>query len=892
MEGEPNREGDRETIPMEEDPQESGKAEEQVETPDRVLLTAGESGESTPEDWQELYKKYLEDSPIGHGTPTGRRGSSRKQPDSSQKRDRVDQQLVLMKKQADNMVATRRKAEDFLRKHTSERPSPTISGDQKPPAEDIIQWVRLMNFDGHLIHPSYLFQVLGATTPSIDATTMAELVMGQYELAKQRHEEQWLRGARQWATMFFPINWIDSHLKSFREGTHLQVRRAQPTPSAGSIATMAKDRRVTVEGQDLPCIRSDAADSSSHTVEERSCVSSGERSPKATIARSRVEESRGRPTSMDKPRRTSRTRVVSGDRRRGGGREDQSRERSPRHHKSSKQVTRQASRRSVPQLSSRRHRSPVRPPSTSQATSSRKRPAGAASESRSMGGASKKPRRSTARQACPARGCSTLTKYLKDHVYEEHLPSLFHQLEPGERVVTNVHRQRLNGLQQLVVGILGPNANIQDMVDHLNSNISVVIRDRITIWGQLQSDMGALCRFAGWHVPKEFVVYPAINSPAALLYWRILLYLLEQLPESDRAEFNQSYGTHRPRGSTSAVSSRESVQDPAHLEVVPRYTESRPVEEQDPQRTRIVSTEGPREHLRISIGVDPHGRDSTQDPVSQRPFAFDSHFHFDRTAKKLLHAEDVSMVTIEEILEYPLPSTPACPVELIGGVMVFCDPETRLSIPLMDGRWKVAVGVHPRKVLQCSDSHLARIRMLLDSNPLVKALGEIGLDRTEPDHMWAEQDRMFKRLLTLSRPDKVLVLHLRGSSNVHSSDVLMAALHHVGRACSTSQKVHLHCFTGTRSDVEDWLERFPNCYFGFTARASTFNHFQLEGLRAVPHDRILVETDSPYMPVDGENRTNTPAYIGDVAQLIARLRGVPLEELLAVTVTNGQQLYQ
>ena len=38
--------------------------------------------------------------------------------------------------------------------------------------------------------------------------------------------------------------------------------------------------------------------------------------------------------------------------------------------------------------------------------------------------------------------------------------------------------------------------------------------------------------------------------------------------------------------------------------------------------------------------------------------------------------------------------------------MFFCDPETRLSIHLMDGRWKVAVGVHPRKVLQCSDSHV------------------------------------------------------------------------------------------------------------------------------------------------------------------------------------------
>ena len=84
-------------------------------------------------------------------------------------------------------------------------------------------------------------------------------------------------------------------------------------------------------------------------------------------------------------------------------------------------------------------------------------------------------------------------------------------------------------------------------------------------------------------------------------------------------------------------------------------------------------------------------------------------------------------------------------------------------------------------------------------------------------------------------------------------------------------RIHLHCFTGTRSDVEDWLEEFPNCYFGFTARASTFNHFQLEGLRSVTHDRILVETDSPYMPVEGKN--HAPAYIGDVAQFIARLSG-------------------
>lgn len=75
-------------------------------------------------------------------------------------------------------------------------------------------------------------------------------------------------------------------------------------------------------------------------------------------------------------------------------------------------------------------------------------------------------------------------------------------------------------------------------------------------------------------------------------------------------------------------------------------------------------------------------------------------------------------------------------------------------------------------------------------------------------------------------------------------------------------------------------------------RESPYNQYQLEGLKAVPHDRILLEADSPYMPVNKENRINTPAYIGDIAQVVAKERGVSVEELLAVTVTNGQQLYQ
>ena len=248
-------------------------------------------------------------------------------------------------------------------------------------------------------------------------------------------------------------------------------------------------------------------------------------------------------------------------------------------------------------------------------------------------------------------------------------------------------------------------------------------------------------------------------------------------------------------------------------------------------------------------------------------------------------------MTLDDILREPLVPAPNNPVTLIGGVIVFCDPGTTLSIPLMDRRWKVAVGLHP-KSFNHDEAYLDQVRTLVQSNPLVAALGEIGLDRTVPDYLWDEQERTFQRLLTFCHPEKVLVLHLRGYSKVHSSDVLNTGLQYVWKACSRDQRIHLQCFTGRRVDVEDWLEDFPNCHFGFTAKVSLFNDPQIEGLRTVPNDRILLETDSPYMPVSRHHGTNTPAYLGDIARMVAHHRFLSWEELLDITATNGQRLYQ
>ena len=149
---------------------------------------------------------------------------------------------------------------------------------------------------------------------------------------------------------------------------------------------------------------------------------------------------------------------------------------------------------------------------------------------------------SRAYQYCPAKGCNTSTKLLKAHVYTAHIPSLFHQLEEEDRRKNDIHRQRLNGLRQLAVGILGEHSSIHDLVEYLNQNLSIVIvHPATTIWSPLQTDMQALCQFAGWPVPDNFRVYPDINSPASLLYWRILLFLMDELPEQERREFYTSY---------------------------------------------------------------------------------------------------------------------------------------------------------------------------------------------------------------------------------------------------------------------------------------------------------------------------------------------------------------
>ena len=121
---------------------------------------------------------------------------------------------------------------------------------------------------------------------------------------------------------------------------------------------------------------------------------------------------------------------------------------------------------------------------------------------------------------------------------------------------------------------------------------------------------------------------------------------------------------------------------------------------------------------------------------------------------------------MEDLLEFSVSNHVACkpaiPVRVVGGVIVFSEPKGYSeSNFVIQGPWKVAVGVHPKHYHTLTVERLFQLQQLLD-HPREAALGECGLDRTIPPTEWCEQEEVFARMLRLAKPHQPLVLHLRG----------------------------------------------------------------------------------------------------------------------------------
>ena len=194
----------------------------------------------------------------------------------------------------------------------------------------------------------------------------------------------------------------------------------------------------------------------------------------------------------------------------------------------------------------------------------------------------------------------------------------------------------------------------------------------------------------------------------------------------------------------------------------------------------------------------------------------------------------------------------------------------------------VSVGVHPNE----TDGQEPTVEQLVElaKEDKVVAIGETGLDyfRSEGDLDW-QRDRFRVHIEASKQTKKPLIIHTR---DAREDTIKIMQDEHAEDAGGV-----MHCF------AEDWETARRSLDLGFYISFSGIVTFKnAESLRdvamKVPLDRMLIETDSPYLaPVPFRGKSNEPAYVLHVAEKIAELRDLSLEEVASITTENYQRLF-
>ncbi|TDB47337.1 metal-dependent hydrolase [Photorhabdus khanii] len=190
-------------------------------------------------------------------------------------------------------------------------------------------------------------------------------------------------------------------------------------------------------------------------------------------------------------------------------------------------------------------------------------------------------------------------------------------------------------------------------------------------------------------------------------------------------------------------------------------------------------------------------------------------------------------------------------------------------------------GIHPLNLDEGYDfDELAR---LAAGNEVV-ALGETGLDYYYQQDNAELQRTSFREHIRIGRKlNKPVIVHTRSARD----DTLRVLREEQVQECGGV----LHCFTEDKDTARELLDL--GFYISFSGIVTFRNAEQIrEAARYVPLDRILIETDSPYLaPVPHRGKENQPAYVRDVAEYMAVLKGVSIEELAQVTTQNFCDLF-
>lgn len=209
--------------------------------------------------------------------------------------------------------------------------------------------------------------------------------------------------------------------------------------------------------------------------------------------------------------------------------------------------------------------------------------------------------------------------------------------------------------------------------------------------------------------------------------------------------------------------------------------------------------------------------------------------------------------------------------------------DDRSCVQLCRGRANVrcAIGIHPNYVQDAADDDSGALRELA-GDPAVLALGEMGLDYHYAHAPRQRQREFFERQLQLAVDiDKPVVIHCR-----EATDDCLAIL----RGFAGIRAV-FHCFTGTADEARQILDR--GYLLGFTGAITFKKSLALREVVALtPVDRLLIETDAPYLTPEPmrKQKINEPALVVHVAAVVAQIKGLDVDQVGRMTSDNVQRL--
>lgn len=194
-----------------------------------------------------------------------------------------------------------------------------------------------------------------------------------------------------------------------------------------------------------------------------------------------------------------------------------------------------------------------------------------------------------------------------------------------------------------------------------------------------------------------------------------------------------------------------------------------------------------------------------------------------------------------------------------------------------------SVGTHPDTADEVNDEVLEQYRQMCKQHPKVRAIGEIGLDyyyETIPREI---QKKAFRLQMELARElDMPVIVHER-EAHQDGLDIIREF---------PQVKGVFHCYSGSAEMARQLVKL--GWYIGFTG-VLTFKNARkaVESALAVPLERIVIETDCPFMaPEPFRGKRNDPSKVTMVAEKLAEIRGISVEDAVRITCENGKRLYR